>query len=60
MLERLFQALFTYRPIVFQQGEFRFDITTASLVAVALNAAGMNALVAVIAPVAAVVVVPRL
>ena len=36
MLERLFQALFTYRPIVFQQGEFRFDITTASLVGAVL------------------------
>ena len=32
----LFEALFTYRPVVFQQGEFRFDVTTASLVAAAL------------------------
>jgi uncharacterized membrane protein len=32
MLETLFQALFSYRPVVFQQGDFRFDVTTASLV----------------------------
>jgi uncharacterized membrane protein len=35
-LERLFQALFSYRPVVFQQGEFRFDVTTGSFVAAAL------------------------
>ena len=29
MFETLFQALFTYRPVVFQQGEFRFDVTGA-------------------------------
>ena len=33
MFDALFEALFTYRPVVFQQGEFRFDVTTASLVA---------------------------
>ena len=33
MLESLFEALFSYRPVVFQQGEFRFDVTTAFLVA---------------------------
>jgi uncharacterized membrane protein len=33
MFDTLFQALFSYRPVVFQQGEFRFDVTTASLVA---------------------------
>ena len=33
MLEAIFQALFSYRPVVFQQGEFRFDIGTGSLVA---------------------------
>ena len=33
MLDSLFEALFSYRPVVFQQGEFRFDVTTASLVA---------------------------
>ena len=27
-MEKLFQALFSYRPVVFQQGEFRFDVTT--------------------------------
>ncbi len=36
MFETLFQALFTYRPVVFQQGEFRFDVTGASLTAAAL------------------------
>jgi uncharacterized membrane protein len=36
MLDAIFQALFSYRPVVFQQGEFRFDVTTASLVAAAL------------------------
>ena len=33
MFDALFQALFSYRPVVFQQGEFRFDVTRASLVA---------------------------
>jgi uncharacterized membrane protein len=33
VLDTLFEALFSYRPVVFQQGEFRFDVTTASLVA---------------------------
>ena len=36
MFETVFQALFTYRPVVFQQGEFRFDVTAASLTAAAL------------------------
>ena len=36
MLDSLFQALFSYRPVVFQQGEFRFDLSTASLVAAAM------------------------
>ena len=35
MFDALFQALFSYRPVVFQQGEFRFDVTSASLVAAA-------------------------
>ena len=33
MSDALFQALFTYRPVVFQEGDFRFDITSGSLVA---------------------------
>jgi hypothetical protein len=33
VLDSVFEALFSYRPVVFQQGEFRFDVTTASLVA---------------------------
>ena len=36
MVDRIFQALFSYRPIVFQQGEFRFNVTTGSLVAAGL------------------------
>jgi len=44
-LEKLFQALFSYRPVVFQQGEFRFDVTTGSFVAAAL--VGLVALVAI-------------
>src|SRR5215212_2551794 len=39
MFERVFQALFSYRPIVFQQGDFRFDLTPASLAATVLVAA---------------------
>jgi uncharacterized membrane protein len=39
LLERLFQALFSYRPVVFQQGEFRFNVTTGSFVAAAIVAA---------------------
>ena len=38
MFEKLFQALFSYRPVVFQQGDFRFDITTASFVAAGIAA----------------------
>jgi uncharacterized membrane protein len=36
MFERVFQALFSYRPVVFQEGEFRFEPTTASMVATVL------------------------
>jgi hypothetical protein len=38
MFDALFQALFSYRPVVFQQGEFRFDVTSASLTASAVVA----------------------
>jgi len=38
MVDRIFQALFSYRPVVFQQGEFRFNTTTGSLVAASLVA----------------------
>ena len=38
MFEKLFQALFSYRPVVFQQGDFRFDLTTASFVAAGIAA----------------------
>lgn len=37
-MEKVFQALFSYRPVVFQQGEFRFDVTTGSFVAAVLAA----------------------
>jgi uncharacterized membrane protein len=43
LFDQLFQALFTYRPVVFQQGEFRFDVSTASMVAAAIAAAVMAA-----------------
>ena len=36
MLDALFQALFSYRPVVFQQGELRFDMGTGALVAAAM------------------------
>ena len=39
MFDALFEALFTYRPIVFQQGEFRFNVTSGSIVAAVVAAA---------------------
>jgi uncharacterized membrane protein len=36
MFDRIFQALFSYSPFVFRQGEFRFDLTPASLAAALL------------------------
>ena len=38
MLESLFRFFFEYRPVVFQQGEFRFAPTSGSYVALALAA----------------------
>jgi hypothetical protein len=38
VFDRIFEALFSYRPVVFQTGEFRFDVTTASLIATLLVA----------------------
>jgi uncharacterized membrane protein len=38
VFDRIFEALFSYRPVVFQQGEFRFDTTTASFMAALLVA----------------------
>jgi hypothetical protein len=46
VLDSLFQALFRYRPVVFQQGEFRFDIGTGALIAAAI--AGAVAVAAVV------------
>jgi len=45
LFDALFQALFGYRPVVFQQGEFRFDVSTASLVAAVIAAVIMAAAV---------------
>ena len=36
MLDAIFRLLFSYRPVVFQQGEFRFAPTTGSYVAAAI------------------------
>ncbi len=36
MFDRIFQALFSYSPFVFRQGEFRFDLTPASFAAALL------------------------
>ena len=33
MFETVFQALFTYRPVVFEQGAFRFDPSAGAYVA---------------------------
>ena len=38
MFDALFQALFSSRPVVFQQGQFRFDVSGASLAAALLVA----------------------
>jgi uncharacterized membrane protein len=38
VLESLFRFLFEYRPVIFQQGEFRFSPTTGSYVAAAIAA----------------------
>jgi uncharacterized membrane protein len=41
VFDSIFQALFTYRPVVFQQGEFRFNLGTGAMVAAALVAGVM-------------------
>jgi uncharacterized membrane protein len=43
-VDAIFQALFSYRPVVFQQGDIRFDIGPSSFVA-----AGLAALVMIVA-----------
>jgi hypothetical protein len=45
LFDAIFQALFSYRPVVFQQGEFRFDISTGTLVAAVLAGTVMVAAV---------------
>jgi uncharacterized membrane protein len=46
VLDAVFEALFRYRPVVFQQGELRFDVGTGALMAAAL--AGAVVVVAVV------------
>jgi uncharacterized membrane protein len=41
VLDAIFRLLFNYRPVVFQQGEFRFGPTTGSYVGVALVVAAI-------------------
>ena len=43
MLDSVFQLLFNYRPVIFQQGEFRLVPSTASYVAAVLVAAAVVA-----------------
>jgi uncharacterized membrane protein len=38
LFERIFQAFFSYRPVVFQQGDFRFDFATSAFVVAAIAA----------------------
>jgi len=45
LFDAIFQALFSHRPVVFQQGELRFDLTTGSMVAAVLAGAVMVAAV---------------
>jgi uncharacterized membrane protein len=45
VLDAIFQALFSYRPVVFQQGDFRFDLGTGSIVAAVLGGMVMVAAV---------------
>ncbi len=45
MVDAFFQVLFRYRPVVFQQGEFRFDTAGGSLAALAIGAAVIAATV---------------
>jgi uncharacterized membrane protein len=45
VFDTVFQALFSYRPVVFQQGEFRFDISTPTLVAAGIALAVIAAAV---------------
>src|SRR5687767_13641105 len=46
MVDTLFEALFRYRPVVFQQGELRFDTAGGSMAALAVGAVVVVATVA--------------
>ncbi|MGE0594440.1 MAG: glutamine amidotransferase [Vicinamibacterales bacterium] len=43
MLDALFEALFSYRPVVFQQGEFRLDLFSTQSLLVGLLGVGLMA-----------------
>ena len=45
LFDTLFQALFTYRPVVFQEGEFRLDISTSTIAAAVVAGVVMTAAV---------------
>jgi uncharacterized membrane protein len=45
LFDAIFQFLFTHRPVIFQQGELRFDLSTGSMVAAAFAGAVMVAAV---------------
>ena len=45
MFDTLFQALFTYRPVVFQEGEFRLDISASTIAAAIVAGVVMTAAV---------------
>jgi uncharacterized membrane protein len=46
MFDAIFEALFSYRPVVFREGEFRFDLSAASLAASVLVVAAVALAVA--------------
>lgn len=45
LFDTLFQALFTYRPVVFQEGEFRLDISASTIAAAVVAGVVMTAAV---------------
>jgi hypothetical protein len=42
VLDAIFRLLFNYRPVVFQQGDFRFVPTTGSFIAAAIVVAAIT------------------
>ncbi len=45
LFDTLFQALFTYRPVVFQEGEFRLDLSASTIAAAVVAGVVMTAAV---------------